>query len=830
MFANILYDTATGRTVLHAMPLLLGALCALAIAYRYYSAFLAAKVAALDDSRTTPAHRFNDGQNYHPTNKWVLFGHHFAAISGAGPLIGPVLAIQYGYLPGLLWLVIGVCLAGAVQDMLVLAASVRRGGKSLAEIARTELGPWATVAVSAAILFIVIIALAGLGFVVVKALGGEEVKLPDGMQITLPENGQLRMESEGEARLLYFPKGCLIAYGPGQSPKARPESFVVRLPKNATTVTLETLDSRKTWAGTRTVSFASGEAVHCGRETFKNGGPSAALGAAVGVSPANLAGTPGCIQVVPGSSWGTFTIACTIPIALFVGLWMYKIRKGRVVEASLIGAVGVLGATLIGHWIPGSPLERFFSLSKEGTVFALCAYGFVASVLPVWMLLCPRDYLSSFLKIGTIALLVVGTAVANPSLPCPLVNQTFEHGGPTFQGSIFPFVFICIMCGSISGFHALVSSGTTPKMIDRESHVRPIGYGAMLMEGLVGIVALIAAASMPPSLYYDINVDLDKAPEYQADLDQMYKELGIDREEEAKTMPEVGAVGPHNQLTQVKRGNLADIESMVGGESLRGRTGGAVTLAVGMARIFTLALSPIGLDVTKVMPFWYHFAIMFEALFILTTIDTGTRIARFLLQEAASKVIPQFEKTDWLPGAALATLVVTAGWGVLVYTGSIDTIWPMFGIANQLLAVVALALVTTLLVNTGRGRYAPITVLPMLFVTATTMSAAAEMCTKRFPVMMGSPQPAVVVKGTLSLVMTIFVVCCVAVLLLLAVSRWLAVWRGVVPVREEPSEAQLAALRLAADGNGAPRAAAPDVLGDAIQAAAPPEVKKGDSG
>jgi carbon starvation protein len=787
MFANVLYTTAEGRTILHAMPLLLGALCVLAIAYRYYSAFLAAKVAAHDDSRATPAHQFNDGQNYHPTNKWVLFGHHFAAISGAGPLIGPVLAIQYGYLPGLLWLVIGVCLAGAVQDMLVLAASVRRGGKSLAEIARTELGRWATVVVSAAILFIVIIALAGLGFVVVKALGGEEVKLPKGMQIKLPPGKSIHFDYEMSSLGIYtFPPGCQIRYSSSAPWTARPEGFVVRTKWKTNRLQDEGTDE-------------SGYVYTVGDQAT---------------------------QIIPGSSWGMFTIACTIPIALFVGLWMYKIRKGRIVEASLIGAVGVLAATVIGNWIPGSPLERYFSLSKEGTVFALCAYGFVASVLPVWMLLCPRDYLSSFLKIGTIALLVVGTAVANPSLPCPLVNRTFQSGGPTFQGSIFPFVFICIMCGSISGFHALVSSGTTPKMIDRESHVRPIGYGAMLMEGLVGIVALIAAASMPPDLYYDINVDLDKAPQYQAKLEGMYKDLGIDREQEAKTMPEVAADGIHHlQVERVKRGNLGDIESMVGGESLRGRTGGAVTLAVGMARIFTLALSPIGLDVTKVMPFWYHFAIMFEALFILTTIDTGTRIARFLLQEAMGKVHPQFEKTDWLPGAALATLVVTAGWGVLVYTGSIDTIWPMFGIANQLLAVVALALVTTLLVNTGRGRYAPVTILPMLFVTATTMTAAAEMCTKWFPTMMGSPQTAVVVKGTLSLVMTIFVVCCVMTLLLLAVSRWLAVYRGVVPVREEPTEAQLAALRLAADGNGAP---APDVLGEAIQAAAPPEVQKPD--
>ena len=339
------------------------------------------------------------------------------------------------------------------------------------------------------------------------------------------------------------------------------------------------------------------------------------------------------------------------------------------------------------------------------------------------------------------------------------------------------------MCGSISGFHALVSSGTTPKMIDKESHIRPIGYGAMLMEGLVGLVALFAAASMPPDLYYDINVDLDRVEQFQPKLTEMYKELGIDREQERKTMPQVGVDSVVH--LDVERANLAEIETLVGGESLRGRTGGAVTLAVGMARIFTKALAYIGLHVDGVMKYWYHFAIMFEALFILTTIDTGTRIARFLLQEVLGKVHPQFGKTDWLPGAALATFVVTAGWGVLIYTGSIDTIWPMFGIANQLLSVVALALVTTLLINTGRARYAPVTLLPMLFVTATTLTAAAEMAGTRFPAMINSGLPTEVVKGALSLVMMIFVVACVATLLLLAVTRWLAVLCGVVPVRED---------------------------------------------
>jgi carbon starvation protein len=723
MFAiqGLLYEVAGNRVVLHAMPLLLVCLCILAIAYRYYSAFLAAKVAALDDSRPTPAHRFNDGQNYHPTNKWVLFGHHFAAISGAGPLIGPVLAIQYGYMPGLLWLVIGVCLAGGVQDVLVLAASVRRGGKSLAEIARSELGAWANLVASAAILFIVVIALAGLGFVVVKALGGDEVNLPPGMQITLPAGQALDTSKE----LVTFPEGCTVRFTPESPPSRRAESFQVLLPEGA---------ELTTEAGTLTL-------------------------------PA------GCQQVVPGSSWGTFTIACTIPIALFVGLYMYRIRKGRVVEASLIGAVATLAAVVIGNWVPGSALEPYFSLTKSQTVLALTGYGFVASVLPVWLLLCPRDYLSSFLKIGTIALLVVGVFLANPVLPCPPFNPVFQDGGPTFPwGGVFPFVFICIMCGAVSGFHALVSSGTTPKMIDRESQVRIIGYGAMLIEGLVGIVALIAAASLPQKLYYEINVDLTAVARWQKDVDRLTQELGE------------GDL-PH---LRVEKTDLGEVERMVGGESLRGRTGGAVTLAVGMAFVLTDAFHGIGLSVEGVMKYWYHFAIMFEALFILTTIDTGTRIARFLLQEALGGLHPQFEKTDWLPGSVLATAVVTAGWGVLVQTGSIDTIWPMFGIANQLLAVIALCLVTTLLVNTGRGRYAPVTLLPMVFVTATTVTAGSRMIPQFLQlVQRGVWGP---LKGYLNVGLMVFVMACVGALLMLAASRWVLVGRGLVPVRPDVAE------------------------------------------
>jgi carbon starvation protein len=750
VWANLFYEnygTADDpQIVLHAMPIMVGVLCVLAIAYRYYSAFLAARVAALDDSRPTPAHRFKDGHNYDPTNKWVLFGHHFAAIAGAGPLIGPVLAIQYGYMPGLLWLLIGVCLAGAVQDMLVLAASVRRGGKSLAEIARTELGRPAAVVVSAAILFIVVIALAGLGFVVVKALGGDEVRLAEGTRIELPPGTRMKEDTglRNEQRLVFrFPEGCKIQYTGGEAPALRPESFAVEFPSDAT------FRSEATIAGNN------------GRLTGKEQWTE--------ILP------KGARELVPGSSWGTFTIACTIPIALVMGFYITRLRKGRgILEASIFGGLAVLAAVVVGYSVPQSDLlNRWFSLTKDQTILALAAYGFIASVLPVWMLLCPRDYLSSFLKLGTIALLVVGVIVANPTLQCPALNRQFLHDGPTFKGAIFPFLFICIMCGAVSGFHALVSSGTTPKMIDRESHVRMIGYGAMLMEGLVGIVALIAAAALGPKLYYDINTSLPDVPRYQKDLDQLYTSL------------------PHLPVSD----DLATVQNRVGGEALRGRTGGAVTLAVGMSQIFTHALDKAEIGVEGLMKYWYHFAIMFEALFILTTIDAGTRIARFLLQEALGKVYAPFERTDWLPGAMLATLVVTAGWALLIKTGSISTIWPMFGIANQLLAVVALALVTTLLINTGRARYAWVTILPMLFVTSTTLTAGTQMISGQFPAMiergrelMKAGEEAagseLAFAGVLNIVLTVFVVALVGMLLLIAASRWVAVGTGLIPPRQ----------------------------------------------
>ncbi len=586
---------------MNALPLILAALCVMAIAYRYYSAFIAAKVIVLDDKRTTPAHVMNDGQNYLPTNKWVLFGHHFAAISGAGPLIGPVLAAQFGFLPGFLWLVIGVCLAGAVHDFVVLAASVRRNGRSLAEIARNEISPLAGIIASIAILIIVVIALAGLGLAVVNAL--------------------------------------------------------------------------------------------------------------------------------KESSWGTFTIAMTIPIALFVGLWMYRIRPGRIGEASLIGVVGVFLAVIIGGFIQHSFLAQYFTFSREGIILSIGIYGFIASVLPVWLLLTPRDYLSSYMKIGTIAALVVGVIVVHPDLKMPAMTGFVHGGGPIIPGKLFPFVFITIACGAISGFHALVSSGTTPKMLERESDARMIGYGAMLMEGLVGVIALIASSSLFPGDYFAINLSPEK-----------FAALGI----------------------PVR--NLAELSREVG-ETVAGRPGGAVSLAVGFAQIFTGIPGMRGL-----MSYWYHFAIMFEALFILTTIDAGTRISRFLVQEFVGKLWKPMEKADWLLGSLVSTGVVVFAWVYFIWTGSIGTIWPMFGTANQLLAAVALAVASSAIINAGRVKYAWVTLVPMLFVSLTTLIAGWENITDNyFPLIQSSSTAP---QGLINTLLTSLIMLCAVIILFEAFRRW----------------------------------------------------------
>ncbi len=570
---------------MRALPIMIAVLCVLAIAYRYYSAFIAAKVLALNDAKKTPAHRLNDGHNYHPTHKWVLFGHHFAAISGAGPLIGPVLAAQYGYLPGLLWLVVGVVVAGAVQDFVILVASIRRNGKSLAEIVKLEIGPVAGVAAGIAILFVLVIALAGLGIVVVNAL------------------------SE--------------------------------------------------------------------------------------------------------SIWGTFTIATTIPIALVMGLYSYKLRPGRIGEATVAGVIFLLAAVVGGRFVAGASWGHYFLLTKNQVTVALGTYGFIASVLPVWLLLCPRDYLSSFMKIGTIALLIVGVLVVNPEIKIPAFTEYIHGGGPIIPGKVFPFVFITIMCGAVSGFHSLVSSGTTPKMISLESHARPIGYGCMLIEGLVGVVALIAVSNMAPGDYFAVNVPPEKF--------QQLKMFGYHIEE------------------------LPVLEAQVE-EKVAGRAGGAVSLALGMAKIFS---SLPGL--ANLMAYWYHFAIMFEALFILTTIDTGTRIARFVLQEFLGKAIPKFEKTDWMPGTILTTLITVFAWGYFIWTGTVATIWPMFGIANQLLAVIALCVGSVILVNSKKAKYLWVTLIPMLFVMTTTISGAVQLMSGQFYPLTLSDNPAFVLRGYLNL-------------------------------------------------------------------------------
>lgn len=681
-----------------AMPVIVIVLCLMAIAYRYYSAFLAAKVAALDDSRPTPAERLNDGQNYHPTNRWVLFGHHFAAISGAGPLIGPVLAAQFGYLPGLLWIVIGVCLAGAVQDFLVLAMSIRRDGKSLAQIAFTEVGRLGGSAAMASILFIIVIALAGLGAVVVKALGGESVKYPANSTLVLPASASSNLIKTAEGQYV-IPAGAWLDTNGGATRITFPESFLLKaagdLKVTHRTVDVEPIQNDRdvVWMWTPPVSSKLPAAVPTLRIA-----PSLAL--PLGVQTQQIVLLPAdAVRIVPGSSWGTFTIACTIPIALFVGLYMYKLRPGRVIEASVIGGALTLVATVAGGWIAQHQIGSAFNLTSSQVVWSMAIYGFIASVLPVWVLLTPRDYLSSFLKIGTIALLVIGTIIANPKLEAPALNHIFFKGGPTVAGNIFPFLFITIMCGAISGFHALVSSGTTPKMIRKESDARMIGYGAMLIEGLVGVVAMIAACTLSPGDYYAMNTELAKAPAYH----DRFVQIGAD----------VDHLNVYDALTQ---------------ESLRGRTGGAVTLAVGMAHIFDKALGRMAGSFQAMWKYWYHFAIMFEALFILTTIDAGTRIGRFLVQELMGKIHPSLGRTNWWPGAIFATAVIVGGWTYFILnTGSFAVIWSMFGIANQMLAVIALAIVSVTLVNQGKLQYLWVTGGPMLVVALTTTTAALEM-------------------------------------------------------------------------------------------------------
>ena len=600
---------------MNTLAILVGVLCIYTLAYRYYSAFIAARALVLDDTRLTPAHRHKDGSNFVPSPKWVLFGHHFAAIAGAGPLVGPTLAAQFGFAPGFLWIVVGAVLAGCVQDFTILVASVRHNGRSLAEIARTEISPFAGIVAMIAVLCICVVSLAGLGIVVVNALSN--------------------------------------------------------------------------------------------------------------------------------SPWGVFTIGMTIPIALVMGLWMFKSTPGlvRVKGPSIFGVILLLASVAGGRWFAESSASHFLIFSSHQITLLMATYGFIASVLPVWLLLAPRDYLSTYVKLGTIGLLVLGVFIVHPTLQFPAFTQYVHGGGPIIHGKLFPFLFVTIACGAISGFHALVSSGTTPKMLDKETDARFIGYGAMVAESLVAVLALIAACSLHPGDYFAINV----AP-------AAFQKLGLHTVE-------------------------LDMLSREVGENLAGRTGGAVSLAIGMAHIFR------GLPrMDQLVGYWYHYAIMFEALFILTVIDAGTRVARYVLQELLGHVYKPFANTAWVPGSLISTTVVVAGWGYLIYTGSISTIWPLFGTGNQLLATIALSVASTFLVNMGKTKYVWITAVPMVFVVCTTLYAAVlGIRTIFWPMAM---TPGTALQGCLETLLMLIFMLGVVLVVSSALRRILMTLRG-VPVPAE---------------------------------------------
>ncbi|MFJ9039490.1 carbon starvation CstA family protein [Streptomyces sp. NPDC102406] len=551
------------------------ALGSYAVAYRFYAKFIAHKVLKVDGTRATPAERLNNGMDFHPTDRRVLLGHHFAAIAGAGPLVGPVLAAQMGYLPGTIWIIVGVIFAGAVQDMVVLFFSTRRDGRSLGQMAREEIGPFGGAAALLAAFAIMIILLGVLALVIVNALAA--------------------------------------------------------------------------------------------------------------------------------SPWGTFSIAMTIPIALFMGFYLRVLRPGRVSEVSLIGVALLLLALVAGRWVAESSLADTFTLAPSTLVIWMVAYGFVASVLPVWMLLAPRDYLSTFMKLGTIALLAIGVIVTLPTLKMDAVTDFASHGdGPVFAGSLFPFVFITIACGALSGFHALISSGTTPKMIQKETQVRMIGYGSMLMESSVAVMALVAASIIDPGLYFAMNAPAGVIGDSVQSASQAVAQLGY-------------SISPDD---------LARAARQVEESSLLSRTGGAPTLAVGVSEIFSQVTGG------GLRAFWYHFAIMFEALFILTALDAGTRVGRFMLQDMLGNLHKPFRNVSWKPGLLISSAVVVALWGYFLWVGvheplgGINQLFPIFGISNQLLAAVALAVCTTLLVKSGRLKWAWVTGVPLVWDAVVTLTAS----------------------------------------------------------------------------------------------------------
>ena len=563
---------------LNAIWFVIAAVCCYLVAFRLYSAFVAAKVLALDDTRATPCERHDDGRDFVPTNKWVLFGHHFAAIAGPGPLVGPTLAAQFGYLPGTLWLIAGAAFAGCVQDFVILFCSIRRDGKSLGQMAREEVSERGGFIAQLAVLAIMTILLAVIGLVVVNAL--------------------------------------------------------------------------------------------------------------------------------KSSPWATFTLAMTIPIAILLGLYLRFVRPGRVLEASIMGVALVLFVVVAGQWVADSPSwSHVFTLSGVALAFAIIIYGFAASALPVWLLLAPRDYLSAFIKAGAIFSLAAGILLVRPQVLMPPLTHFVDGTGPVFAGKVFPFCFITIACGAISGFHSLISSGTTPKMILRESHARLIGYGAMLLESFVGVMAMVAACAMTPGVYFAIN----SPPSI----------VGATTDAAAATISGWGY--------SLQPQTMTDLAHAVGELTLWNRAGGAPSLAVGMAQIFS---STIGGP--RLLSIWYHFAIMFEALFILTVLDAGTRVGRFMVQELSGRVWKPFGRTGWMPGVLISSAIIVALWGYFLYQGVVDplgginSLWPLFGISNQLLAAVALVVATTILMKMGRLRWIWVTLLPMAWLVVITMTASYQ--------------------------------------------------------------------------------------------------------